>query len=288
MNFPKYFADADSDFKDSDYVIFGIPYDKTSSFRFGANLAPDEIRLSSWNFETYNLKNKVDFKDLKVHDFGNILIKKDKPKEVINKVRNFTLSLLNNNKFPIVLGGDHSITAGVVQAFPDEIAVLCLDAHMDYRYVYENEKFNHACVIRRISEKINIDNLAVLGVRSAEKREYLDAKENGLFWIDSYNINKNGIFDSLKKIKNKFKDKKIYLTLDIDVLDPSFAPGTSTPEPFGISPFDVLDCIEYFSQDIIGFDVMEVCPPYDHGETSILASKFVKTIIEETWINNNK
>jgi agmatinase len=284
MNFPDYFADADSNFSDSEYVIFGIPYGKTSSFRLGANLAPDKIRFSSWNFETYNLKNKVDFKDIRVHDFGNILLKKDSSNEVINKVKTYTLSLLKNKKFPIALGGDHSITAGIIQAFSDEIAVLSLDAHLDYRDTYENEKYNHACVIRRISEKINIDNIAILGIRSAEKREFLEAKKNKLFWVDSYDINKNGIKQALKKIKNKFKDKKIYFTLDIDVLDPSFASGTSTPEPFGISPFDILECIEFFSKDIIGFDVMEVCPPYDHGETAILAARFVKTVIEETWL----
>ncbi|MFE3846102.1 agmatinase [Thermoplasmatota archaeon] len=286
MNYPNYFADADSNFNDSDYVIFGIPYDKTSSFRFGANLAPKKIRESSWNFETYNLRNKVDFKDINVHDFGDISIKKDSPDEVINKVKIFTSSLLKNNKFPVALGGDHSITAGLINAFEDEIAVLSLDAHLDYRDEYENEKNNHACVIRRISEKIDINDIAILGVRSAEKREFQEAKKDGLFWMGSYYINKNGIKQSLNRIKNKFRNKNIYITLDIDVLDPSFASGTSNPEPFGISPFDILECIEFFSKDIIGFDVMEVCPPYDHGETAILAAKFVKTVIEENWLKN--
>ena len=286
MNYPNYFADADSNLNDSDYVIFGIPYDKTSSFRFGTNLAPEKIRESSWNFETYNIRNKVDFKDINVHDFGDLSIKKDSPDEVINKVKFFTSSLLKNNKFPVALGGDHSITAGLINAFEDEIAVLSLDAHLDYRYEYENEKNNHACVIRRISEKIDINDIAILGVRSAEKREFHEAKKDGLFWMDSYYINKNGIKKSLNRIKNKFRNKKIYITLDIDVLDPSFASGTSNPEPFGISPFDILECIEFFSKDIIGFDVMEVCPPYDHGETAILAAKFVKTVIEENWLKD--
>ena len=98
MNFPDYFADADSNFNDSEYVIFGVPYDKTSSFRLGANFAPNKIRVSSWNFESYNFKNKVDFTEIKVHDFGNITIKKDSPKEVINEVKNLTLFLLDNKK----------------------------------------------------------------------------------------------------------------------------------------------------------------------------------------------
>jgi agmatinase len=287
MNFPDYFADADSNYKDSEYVLFGIPYDKTSSFRFGANLAPKKIRESSWNFETFNLKNNVDFKKIKVHDFGNLPVKKDDPKEVIRKVKNFSLKLLNDNKFPVAIGGDHSITAGIIEAFSDDIAIISLDAHLDYRDQYENEIYNHACVIKRISEKIKLENIVVLGVRSAEKREFIQAKKDGLFWIDSFNIKNNGIKKSLIDIKKKFKDKKIYLTLDIDVLDPSFASGTSTPEPFGITSFDILHCIEFFSNSLIGFDIMEVCPPFDNGESAILAAKFIKSVIEETWLKNN-
>lgn len=287
MNFPNYFADADSNYNDSNYVIFGIPYDKTSSFRFGSNLAPQKIRESSWNFETYNIKNNVDFKNIKVHDYGDLTVTNDTPSEVIKKVKNFTLKLIKDDKFPIALGGEHSISAGIIQAFSDDIVILCLDAHLDYRMNYEKEKYNHACVIKRISEKVNINNIVILGVRSAEKTEFMQAKKDGLFWIDSFQIRNNGIKNSLNIIKKKFKDKKIYFTLDIDVLDPSFASGTGTPEPFGITSFDLLNCIEFFSNDLIGFDIMEVCPPYDHGETAILAAKFVKTVIEETWLKNH-
>jgi agmatinase len=127
----------------------------------------------------------------------------------------------------------------------------------------------------------------VLGVRSAEKNEYINAKNDGLYWIYSYDIIEYGIKKYLSHIKKKINNKKIYLTLDIDVLDPCYAPGTGTPEPFGISPINILDFIEFFSKDIIGFDVMEVCPPYDNGESSIIAAKFIKSIIEETWLINN-
>ena len=139
MNFPKYFADADSDYDDSNYVIFGIPYDKTSSFRFWSNLAPDKIRFSSWNFETYNLKNNVDFLDIKVHDFGNLSVNDLSPMDLFYKVRNFTSKILKDNKIPIALGGEHSISAGIIHAFPEDIAILSLDAHLDYRDSYENE-----------------------------------------------------------------------------------------------------------------------------------------------------
>ena len=286
MNFPNYFADADSNFKDSDYVIFSIPYDKTSSFRYGADSAPNKIRLNSWNFETFNLRNKIDFKDIKVHDYGDLPINNLSINEIMNKVESLTNLILKNNKFPIAIGGEHSITSGILRAFPDDISVLSFDAHLDYRDIYENEKYNHACVIRRISEKININDIAILGVRSAEKKEFLEAKKEGLFWVDAFDIKENGIKKYLYEVKKRNNNKKLYLTLDIDVLDPSFAPGTSTPEPFGLSPMDILESIEFFSKDIIGFDVMEVCPSYDNGESAILAAKYIKTIIEETWKNN--
>jgi agmatinase len=284
MNFPDYFADADSDYKDSDYVIFGIPYDKTSSFRMGANSAPKEIRFNSWNFETFNIRNKVDFKDIRVHDYGNLSIKNKPINDVMDEIKSITKMLIKDNKFPVAIGGEHSLTSAIIEAHPKDIAVLSLDAHLDYRDVYENEKYNHACVMRRISEKINIKDIAILGIRSAEKDEYYEAKNDGLFWIEAFDINKNGIKKCLNEIKNRFFNKKIYLTLDIDVLDPSYAPGTSTPEPFGISPKDVLHCIEFFSEDIIGFDIMEVCPSYDKGETALISAKFIKSLIEETWL----
>ncbi len=288
MSFSNYFADANSDFEESEYVIFGIPYDKTSSFRMGAKKAPDEIRKYSWNFETFNLRNEVDFIDIKVHDHGNLQIDNYSIDKVIEEVESYTKKLLNKKKFPIAIGGEHSLTTGIVKAFEEDIAVVFFDAHLDYRNIYENEKYNHACVIRRISETIDINNIMVLGVRSAEKNEYIEAKNDGLFWISSYDIIKYGIKKYFSDFKKKINNKKIYLSLDIDVMDPCYAPGTGTPEPFGIKPFDLLEFIEYFSKDIIGFDVMEVCPPYDKGESSIIAAKFIKSVIEETSLIRNK
>ena len=279
MNFPDYFADAEASFDEAEFVIFGVPYDKTSSFRHGADQAPREIRKASWNFETYDLKTGVDLKDIKFHDYGDINVKNDSPESMVKKVRDFTSTLLKKNKFPIAIGGEHSITPGIIQAFPNDVAVLSLDAHIDFRQRYENELYNHACVTRRITEHVGIDNIAVSGIRSAEKEEFEDAKKNGLFFIDSFAIKKEGIKKALDTIKKHLRNKKIYLTLDIDVIDPAYAPGASTPEPFGLTPFDVLSCIEHFSSQLVGFDVVEVCPPYDKGETALLAARFIRYII---------
>ena len=283
MNLPDYFADAESSFDDANFVMFGVPYDKTSSFRKGASKAPKEIRQASWNFETYNLKTGKDLRDIKFHDYGDLDVKNDSPQDMVKKVRDFTSKILAKNKFPIALGGEHSITPGIIQAFPRDIAVLSLDAHLDFRQQYENEPYNHACVIRRIADHIDIKNIAVLGVRSAEKEEFEDAKKQGLFSIDSFEIKKSGITKALDKTKDFLKNKDLYLTLDIDVIDLTYAPGTSTPEPFGLTTFDVLECIEGFSPQLIGFDVVEVCPPYDKGQTALIAAKLVRNIIENVY-----
>ena len=283
MNFSNYFADAESSFNDAEFVIFGVPYDKTCSFRQGANQAPKEIRRASWNFETFNLKTGIDLRDIKFHDYGDLDVKNDNPKLMVEKVRDFTSTLLKKNKFPIAVGGEHSITSGIIQAFPKNVAVLSLDAHIDFREKYENETFNHACVIRRIADHINIDNIAVLGIRSAEKEEFVDAEKKGLFHIDSFNIREQGIKKALDDTKSHLKNKEVYLTLDIDVIDPAYAPGASNPEPFGLTPFDILDCIEDFSSQLVGFDLVEVCPPYDNGETALLAAKLIRYTIERRW-----
>jgi arginase family enzyme len=167
MSFPNYFADAESSFEDAKFVIFGVPYDKTSSFRFGASKAPAEMRHAGWNFETFNLKTGFDLRDAKFHDYGDLDVKDKSPKEMAQIVKEFTSKVLSKGKFPIGLGGEHSITPGIIQAFPSNISVLSLDAHIDFRQIYEKEPYNHACATRRISDHVGIKNIAVFVVRSA-------------------------------------------------------------------------------------------------------------------------
>jgi len=283
MNFPNFFADAESDFNEAEFVIFGVPYEKTSSFRYGAGKAPKEIRQASWNFETYDLRTGIDLKDIQVHDYGNLDVDNIGSEEMVEKVKDFTSSLLAENKFPIAVGGEHSITPGVVKAFPNDIAVLFLDAHMDFRERYENDVNNHACAMRRVGDHIKRKNIAVLGVRSAEKEEFDSVREFGIFYCDAFSIRKAGVSEAIQKTKEHLKEKKIYLTLDIDVIDPAYAPGASTPEPFGLTPFDILEIIEAFSPQLIGFDIVEVCPPYDNGETALLAAKLLRSLIGAVW-----
>ena len=276
MTFPNYFADAESDFEKASFVIFGVPYEKTSSFRHGADNAPYEVRQASWNFETFDLRTGLDIRSYKVHDYGNLLVDHRTASDMMRQVQDFVGTVVRAGKFPVGIGGDHSITPGIVTAFPKDIAVLSLDAHMDFRSQYENDEYNHACVIRRIADHIPVDHIAVIGIRSAEKDEYDDAVKQGLFFRDVFTIKKIGVEHVLKETQSYLSGKKVYLTIDIDVVDPAFAPGTSTPEPFGLNPFDIIPFIEGFAAQLVGFDIVEVCPSYDHGQTALLAAKLIR------------
>jgi len=164
MEFPDYFADAESNFETASFVLFGVPFEKTSSFRHGADKGPSEIRQASWNFERYDLRTGINFEEIHVHDYGDLDVKKLTSKELFETLKTFTSTVLAKRKIPIAIGGDHSITPGIVSAFPKDIAVLSLDAHMDYRQEYKNDIYNHACVIRRIAD---LDRHSVPHVRHA-------------------------------------------------------------------------------------------------------------------------
>jgi agmatinase len=286
MEFPNNFADAESNFNDALFILFGVPYEKTSSFRHGAEKAPYEVRQASWNFERYDLRTGSNYEEILVHDYGDLDVQNLTSKQMVDTTKTFTTHVLAKEKIPIAIGGDHSITPGIIAAFPKDIAVISLDAHMDFRQIYKNDIYNHACVIRRIADHIPIRNIAVLGIRSAEKEEYEQAQQQGLFFRDAFTIEKIGIGKTIERTKTHIKGKQIYLTLDIDVIDPAYAPGTSTPEPFGLIPMNVIEIIEAFSPQLIGCDIIEVCPSYDHGQTALLAAKFIQTCISS--INRNK
>ncbi len=278
---PNYFADTETNYDDASFVIFGVCYDETSTFRKGSRHGPIAIRTASWNFESYNLLTGVNFRDLPVHDFGNIPLEQAaSPLEIAKTVRETSEQFIKDGKIPILLGGEHTITPSIICAFPKDTSVISLDAHLDFRDTFKEERFNHACTIRRIADHIPVKNILVCGVRSAEKKEYDEAKNLDLDFIDSITIHKQGTNPILTMIQKKFPSKKVYLTIDIDAVDPGFAPGTGTPEPFGISPFHILTLIDAIADKLIGFDVVEVSPPYDHGETAMLAAKLVRYGIE--------
>lgn len=279
------FADAESDFESAKYLIFGAPFDWTTSYRPGTRFGPDAIREASYNFEPFNYEFRVSLSDIPVFDSGNLdewLVMEDILDEIYNTTRNAHL----NGKFPIMLGGEHSMSPGAVKAFEDEkIAVLIIDAHLDFRESYLGSRNSHACAHRRIAEIVGVENVISLGVRSISDEEKMEEAN----FIDSFEIKREGIENSLKKaLKILNNQEKIYMSLDIDGLDPIFAPGTGTPEPFGLTDMDVKYVIDTLAPRMVAFDLVEVSPPYDHGQTANLAARLVREVIAATWVAKNQ
>lgn len=270
------FADAESSFDYAEFAILGVPFEGTTSFRKGTRLAPTSIRKESYNFETYLFDHGTDLEDVAFHDMGNI--KCEGLEEMMGGVGDEVGRILQEKKFPIIVGGEHSLTPPAVSKF-GKVGVLILDAHLDFRNKYLNESNSHACSARRVAEHVGVGNVLILGVRSMEKQEREDAHDLGLRYIHANRVRELGI----KRILKDLLWNRIYLSLDMDFLDPAYAPGVGNPEPFGLSPLDVKDCINVLAGKLVGFDVCEVSPPFDSGNTSSLAARFVRELIASVW-----
>ncbi|MBS3801607.1 MAG: agmatinase [Candidatus Thermoplasmatota archaeon] len=278
---PSYFADAESSFDESDIVIFGVKFDKTASFRSGARFGPDAIRKASWNFESFNFHTGVDLQDKSIHDYGNINFDENADvNQVIDQVQSFARSIVKKDKIPVLLGGEHSLSAAVVQSFANNIGVLSFDAHADFRNQYQDECYNHACVLRRIADHVGDEHIFLCGLRSAGKEEYIELKKHNISFIDTYTFHEASNKKIIEQITSSFNNRPIYVTIDIDVFDPAYAPGTGTPEPFGLNPIDVLPILDALSPKIIGFDVMEINSQFDYGQTAFLGAKLTRHLLE--------
>ncbi|ADD07816.1 agmatinase [Candidatus Aciduliprofundum boonei] len=279
-----HFADANKNFNESFFIIFGVPFDGTSSYRHGSKFAPDEIRKASYNLESYVMEHKISLSELPIHDMGDIgtLDEFGNVEDVIDTVYSTMQSILPN-KFPIMIGGEHSITIGAAKALKKlNAGIIFIDAHGDFRDEYLGNKYSHACTARRAYDILN-GKIISIGVRSASQEEVEDAKDLNYEWIDSYEFQRLGWKRTIKKAMEILDVQKVYLSIDIDGIDPAYAPGTGTPEFFGLSPMDVKNIINFLAPNLIGADITEVCPPYDNGNTSILAARLVQEIIAAKW-----
>jgi len=273
--------DALSDYESARYAIFGVPFDGTSSYRSGSRWAPDAMRKASENFETYNSYFDVDLQDLQIHDAGNI----EHYSSVDLMLEEITFDvqpIVNDGKVLIMMGGEHSLTLPCVKACAekaaDDFGVLVLDAHFDLREDYGGIKNNHACVSRNIIEEVT-DNYVSIGVRSGPKEEWVFAKDNDIKYFTSDDVREMGIKPVIAEALEYLDCKQIYLSLDMDALDPSFAPGLGTPEPFGLTDLDVREVIRILAPMTIGFDVMEIAPEYDNGQSALLGTKLLREFI---------
>ncbi len=273
--------DSLSDYSSARYVLFGVPFDGTSSFRAGSRWAPDAMRKASANFETYNAHFDIDFEDLLIHDAGNFEPSSDLDR-TLEELFFAVEPIVKDGKLPIMMGGEHSLTYPCVKACAkhagEDVGFVVLDAHFDLREEYGGVKFSHACVSRHILNDIT-DKYVTIGVRSGPREEWEFAKDNGICYYTPDTVREKGINAVLSEALEHLDCDKIYLSLDMDALDPSFAPGLGTPEPFGLTDIQVRDIIRTLAPMSIGFDVVEISPEYDGGQTALLGTKLLREFI---------
>ena len=265
------FCDSSDSYEDSRYVVFGVPFDSTVSFRSGAKLAPNEIRKASYNMESYSIYRGVDTKNSGVYDLGD-LDEYHKPEEMTEEVYSVVDGIVSDHKFPIMMGGEHSITYGAIKRIKSK--VIFIDAHTDYRDSYMGDRLSHACVARRVSEVVGKENVVSIGIRSVSPEEVKGGTQK---YFTSYEVNADG--RKLKAFLNEFCKSPVYLSIDYDGFDPAFAPGVGTPEPFGLNPMVVMDILDSVGNNLIGLDVNEITPLFDNGNTSMLAARIIQEVV---------
>jgi agmatinase len=279
------FADAHYDIGDSAFVVVGIPYDATASFRHGAREGPSAIRRATYNFETWLLELGLDLDDVPVHDAGDVPEAFD-PAEMVDRVDRAVAELAGVDRVPVLLGGEHNATEGGVRAMSrvhDDLSVLVMDAHLDFRSEYLGEPRSHACATRRCSDVVGVDRTAVVGVRSLSAEEMGAAQDEGLAFASADRVREEGLGPVVEDVTAAIGDGPVYLSIDLDVLDPSHAPAVQNPEPWGLDPLDVRWVIDRMAPRIVGIDLMECAPQYDGGQTALLAARLVRHGIGSVW-----
>lgn len=274
---PLVLPDARSSYEDSKYVIFGVPYDGTSSYRRGSRFSPNRIREAYDNLESFDPRYGVNFAEQNICDLGNLQISENS-EENVESVESITGLIKRDGKIPIMLGGEHSITVGAIRSFKDSYMII-IDAHSDFRDEYMGNRYNHACVTRRSLEILGKDRITSVGTRSVSQEEYESEVFNEVRFVFAEEVRKNGIDKIINEIHERSKDRSIYFSIDMDGIDPAFAPGVGTPEPYGLLHTDVRELIAAFADRIVGFDIVEITPVYDNGNTVMLAAKLIQDFI---------
>ena len=271
------FIACDSEYQDAEIILFGAGFDGTTSFRPGTRFAPSAIRNESFGIETYSPYQDRDMLDYSFFDSGDLELPFGNTEKVLSDIKERTEIILNDGKFPFMIGGEHLVTLGSVRAvakeYPD-LYIIHFDAHADLRDNYLGQKLSHACVLRRCHEIVGDGHVFQFGIRSGDRDEFKFAEEHT--YMNKFN------FDKLEETVENLKGKNVYLTVDLDVLDPSIFAGTGTPEAGGVT-FDELRkalTLVCSKLDIVGCDVNELSPQYDQsGVSTAVACKIIREML---------
>lgn len=270
------FLGCDSDFEAAKIVLFGAPFDGTTSFRPGTRFGPSAMRSESFGIETYSPYQDQDLTDLEVCDIGDLELPFGNTERALSLIEETTTTILDAGKLPVMLGGEHLITLASVSAVLKKHPDLCLihfDAHTDLRDDYLGEALSHSTVMRRIWEKVGDGRIYQFGIRSGEKHEFAFAKEHTV--LQKFNL------DGFDTLLNTLQGKPVYVSLDLDILDPSIFPGTGTPEAGGVTFAELLSAIiKLNSLHVVACDINELSPVYDQsGVSTAVACKLVREIL---------
>lgn len=272
------FIGCDAEYDEADVVLFGAPFDSTTSFRPGTRFAGAAARNDSYGLELYSPYQDKELTENKIYDCGDLELAIGSSERVLEQIEECTTEILGDGKLPFMIGGEHLVTLGSVRAavkkYPD-LHIIHFDAHTDLREDYLGVELSHACVIRRCWELLGDGRIHQFGIRSGEKYEFDWAKSGH---TDFHPFGMEGLEEAIEKIG----DAPVYFTVDLDVMDPSVFPGTGTPEPGGV---DFLTTMRSVTEvcgrvSLIGCDVNELCPPCDPtGASTAAACKIIREML---------
>lgn len=271
------FMACDAEYEDAKTVLFGAPFDSTTSYRPGTRFGSRTIRQESFGVETYSPYQDKDMTDYSFFDSGDLELCFGSSEKALEDIEERTKTILGDGKRPFMMGGEHLVTLGAVRAVAKkylDLHIIHFDAHADLREEYLGAQLSHAAVLKRCWELVGDDRIFQFGIRSGDREEFLWGKDH--VFTNKFN------FNGLKETVESLKGKPVYFTLDLDVLDPSVFPGTGTPEPGGVTFNELRDAVELVcsSLNIVGCDVNELSPPYDpSGISAAAACKIVREML---------
>lgn len=272
------FIGCDADFQEASIVLFGAPFDSTTSFRPGARFGPSAMRHESFGLETYSPYQDGDLLDYSVMDSGDLELCFGSPELALAAIEERAELILENGKLPVLLGGEHLVTLGSVRAaakrYPD-LHIIHFDAHADLRRDYLGNPLSHACVLRRCHELLGDGRIHQFCIRSGEREEFRFAAEH----TDMHKFNLDGLEETVEALKRA--NAPVYFTIDLDCLDPSAFPGTGTPEAGGITFPELLEAMITAAQcNLVAADINELAPMLDHtGVSTATACKVLRELL---------
>jgi agmatinase len=277
------FSGVQKPFEKAKYVVFGVPFDATSTYRTGARFGPNVIRQVSQNIETYSFRAGIDVEDLPLHDLGDLHVSTS-PKKTVDMLKLVVEDVLAAGKVPVAIGGEHTVTLGILKglgAKARKTALVSFDAHLDLRREFLGLTLSHTTFMRLINEEVKPAKIVEVGTRAVCKEELAYAKEAGINFFTSQLIRKEGAAKITQRLKEELAQyEKLYLTIDMDVLDPAFALAVQNPEPEGIETHTLLDILcALCDKRVVGFDVVEIAPNYDQGISAVAAAKVMFEVL---------